>query len=170
MVSNMPGRDRMRARGGANPDPGLRTPAGGLLCMDAAAGVVYPSHPGAAMDLVFERAIPILRIFSVEKADEFYLGWLGFTVDWDHRFAPTAPLYRQVSRAGLALHLSEHHGDGSPGVAVCIHTRGIAAFHRELLAKDYRFNRPGLEQQPWGLTFTAIDPSGNRLRFLEKPA
>jgi hypothetical protein len=33
--------------------------------------------------------IPILRIFSVEKAKEFYCGFLGFTVDWEHRFDRT---------------------------------------------------------------------------------
>ena len=27
------------------------------------------------------RTIPILRIFSVEKAKEFYIGWLGFKID-----------------------------------------------------------------------------------------
>jgi hypothetical protein len=63
----------------------------------------------------FEQVIPILRIFDVPKADEFYLGFLGFSIDWDHRFDENAPLYRQVSRNGLVLHLSEHHGDGSPG-------------------------------------------------------
>lgn len=38
-----------------------------------------------------------------------------FRVDWEHRFEPGFPLYLQVSRDGLVLHLSEHHGDGSPG-------------------------------------------------------
>jgi hypothetical protein len=28
------------------------------------------------------QAIPILRVFSVEKAKEFYLDFLGFTLDW----------------------------------------------------------------------------------------
>ena len=32
----------------------------------------------------------ILRIFDVAKADEFYLGYLGFAVDWDHRFDDNA--------------------------------------------------------------------------------
>jgi catechol 2,3-dioxygenase-like lactoylglutathione lyase family enzyme len=51
--------------------------------------------------------IPILRIFSVEKAREFYLDYLGFHLDWEHRFDDNAPLYMQVSRAGLILHLCE---------------------------------------------------------------
>ena len=40
--------------------------------------------PQCAMQL--EAAIPILRIFSVDKAKEFYVGFLGFSVDWEHRF------------------------------------------------------------------------------------
>ena len=42
------------------------------------------------------QTIPILRIFDVGKAREFYLGFLGFTVDWEHRFDDRAPLYMQV--------------------------------------------------------------------------
>src|SRR5437773_10613657 len=33
-----------------------------------------------------QTAIPILRIFSIEKAKEFYLDFLGFSIDWEHRF------------------------------------------------------------------------------------
>jgi hypothetical protein len=65
-------------------------------------------------------AIPILRIFSVEKAKEFYLDFLGFKTDWEHRFGDNFPLYTQVSRSGLRLHLSEHHGDASPGSTVFV--------------------------------------------------
>ena len=48
-----------------------------------------------------EIAIPILRIFSVEKAKEFYVDFLGFKIDWEHRFGDNFPLYAQVSRLGL---------------------------------------------------------------------
>ena len=37
------------------------------------------------MAIIFESVILILRIFDIGKADEFYQGLLGFTVDWDHR-------------------------------------------------------------------------------------
>jgi Glyoxalase superfamily protein len=66
--------------------------------------------------LKFESAIPILRIFSVEKAKEFYVDFLGFTIDREHRFGDNFPLYAEISRSGLKLHLSEHHGDASPGL------------------------------------------------------
>ena len=60
------------------------------------------------------QAIPVIRIFDEDKAKDFYLGFLGMTLDWEHRFGPDFPLYMQVSREGLVLHLSEHSGDGSP--------------------------------------------------------
>jgi catechol 2,3-dioxygenase-like lactoylglutathione lyase family enzyme len=90
------------------------------------------------MAIEFQSVIPILRIFDIAKADEFYLEYLGFKVDWDHRFDDNAPLYRQVSRGGLVLHLSEHHGDGSPGAHVRVAMKGLVAYHGELQAKTYR--------------------------------
>jgi Glyoxalase superfamily protein len=101
---------------------------------------------------------PLLRIFDIAKADEFYLGFLGFKVDWDHRFDANAPLYRQVSRDGLLLRLSEHHGDGSPGARIRVMMRGIEAFHQEISAKGYRYMRPGLETTPWGMLETGVIP------------
>ena len=115
-----------------------------------------------------EQAIPLLRIFSVEKAREFYLDYLGFVVDWEHRFDPTAPLYMQVSRAGLVLHLTEHHGDCCPGSTVFVRATGLLDFHAELHSRDYPYLRPGLEHAPWGAdTLELTDPFGNRLRFNE---
>ena len=112
------------------------------------------------------RTVPVLRSFDEAKAHEFYVGFLGFTVDWEHRFEPDAPVYMQVSRAGLAIHLSEHHGDGTPGSRVYVYTTGVTALHRELNDKKYRHNRPGLERQEWGMTeVTVIDPFNNRITF-----
>ncbi len=116
----------------------------------------------------FERTVPILRMFSVEKAKEFYLGFLGFQIDWEHRFDDAAPLYMQISRANAALQLSEHYGDGTPGSAVYFYMKGIEELHRELLAKNYRHARPGFHEQPWGMIEMMIDdPFGNKLRFGE---
>ena len=61
----------------------------------------------------FGKTTPILRIFDEAKAREFYVDFLGFKVDWEHRFEPGLPLYLQVSKDGCVLHLSEHHGDCS---------------------------------------------------------
>lgn len=121
------------------------------------------------MAIEFSSVIPILRIFDVPKADEFYQGFLGFVVDWDHRFDPEAPLYRQISRGDLILHLSEHHGDGSPGIRIRVMMQGVEEFQREISAKCYRYMRPGLETTPWGTIETGvIDPFGNLIRFCQR--
>ncbi|TWO73210.1 VOC family protein [Caenimonas sedimenti] len=109
--------------------------------------------------------IPILRIFDEAKALEFYIDFLGFRVDFEHRFEPGLPLYMQVSRDGCVLHLSEHHGDATPGSALRIETEGLDEFQQSLLAKQYKNARPGIEQAPWGRDMTVQDPFGNRLVF-----
>ena len=111
--------------------------------------------------------IPILRMFDVERTYEFYLGFLGFALAWEHRFADDAPLYAEVERDGVRLHLSEHHGDATPGSAVIIHVPDAAALQRQLAERDYKYARPGLETEDWGLTVTVGDPAGNRLIFLQ---
>jgi predicted enzyme related to lactoylglutathione lyase len=123
-----------------------------------------PSEPA------FLAAIPVLRMFDVERTREFYLGFLGFALDWEHRFDPEAPLYMQVSRGALTLHLSEHHGDGSPGIVAFAPIEGIDAFHAEITARGYGHMRPGIEKQSWGRQMQVWDPSGNRIRFCERRA
>jgi len=114
------------------------------------------------------QVIPVLRIFSVEKAREFYLDYLGFQVDFEHRFDERAPLFMQISRDGLVLRLSEHYGDGSPGAAVTVHVQGVRELHAELTAKDYGYLRPGLEKTFYGaLQLRLLDPFGNRLMLDE---
>jgi len=112
--------------------------------------------------------IPLLRIFDVAKAREFYLDYLGFGLDWEHRFDPDAPVYMQVSRAGCVLHLTEHHGDCTPGSTVFVRLTGLEPFHAEITARGYRYLRPGIEVAPWRARVMEVtDPFGNRLRFSE---
>jgi catechol 2,3-dioxygenase-like lactoylglutathione lyase family enzyme len=119
----------------------------------------------------FTQTIPILRIFDVAKAREFYLDFLGFTLDWEHRFEPDLPVYMQVSRCGLVLHLSKHHGDCCPGSTVFVRMQCIEELHRELSDKRYGYNRPGLEMARWNARcMEVVDPFGNRLRFNEDVA
>lgn len=118
--------------------------------------------------IVFIRTVPILRIFDVQKAKDFYCGFLGFAVDWEHTFEPGMPVYMQVSRGSLRFHLSEHHGDGSPGIHIHVEMTGVEDFHREVMAKGYRFMRPGLQDEFYGARAMHVtDPFGNRISFNE---
>jgi len=110
------------------------------------------------------KVMPVFRIFSVEKAREFYLDYLGFQVDFEHRFDERAPLFMQVSRGGLTLRLSGHYGDGSPGAAVTVHVEGVRELHAELTAKNYGYYRPGVQKTFYGaLQLKLLDPFGNHL-------
>jgi uncharacterized glyoxalase superfamily protein PhnB len=119
-----------------------------------------------------DKTIPVLRIFDYRKTVEFYVEWLGFVIDWEHRFEPSSPVYMQVSRGDLVLHLSEHHGDATPGSKVFITGKGLQAFQQELLQKEYRYFRPGLQDTFYGSwEMNVTDPFGNHLAFNEyKPA
>lgn len=124
------------------------------------------------MAVMLTRAVPMLRSFDEAKAKEFYLEFLGFDLDWEHRFGPDMPLYMQVSRGDIAFHISEHHGDGTPGAAVFVEMSGIKAFHAEITARNYPSMRPGIVDAPWGAwLMQVIDPFGNKINFNEmKPA
>ena len=121
------------------------------------------------MAVSFRRTIPLFRIFDLAKAKEFYVGFLGFVVDWEHRFDEDAPAYLQVSRGDLTLHLTEHHGDCCPGSTVLVWMTGVEEFHREITSKGYPYLRPGIETTFYGARCVeVIDPFGNRIRFNER--
>ncbi len=112
------------------------------------------------------KVTPILRVFDESKTREFYIDFLGFSIDWEHRFEDDLPLYMQVSKDGCTLHLSEHHGDCCPGSAVRIEVEDIDTYQQELIEKKYTNARPGVQDQPWGSRDMSInDPFGNRLVF-----
>ncbi len=112
------------------------------------------------------KTTPLLRIFDEQMAKSFYVDFLGFRVDWEHRFEPTMPVYMQVSRDGCVLHLTEHYGDCSPGAGMRIEVDDLTALRDELLAKQSRYARPGIEHMPWGThDMRLTDPFGNRLTF-----
>lgn len=124
-------------------------------------------QPTAGEAVRFEAALPILRMFDVARTKAFYVDLLGFSVDFEHRYEENFPLFMQVSRAGLRLHLSEHHGDGTPGSAVYIYMKGIDAFHAEISARG---GHAGIEPGPAPnmRVLQLWDPSSNQLRFAER--
>ena len=115
-------------------------------------------------------ATPILRMFDPGLARAFYVDWLQFSVEFEHRFGPDMPLYLGLRRDDLALHLTEHHGDTTPGTRVRIRVADLDAFYDDLRARPYGYANPGRpEQMPWGeACLTLTDPSANRLTFYEE--
>ncbi len=114
--------------------------------------------------------VPVLRVFDHAIARSFYCDHLGFTWQWEHRFEPDLPVYAEVSLDGRALHLSEHHGDATPGAGVMITVPDL----RDLPSRVARAGAPELPpghraERLW-LTMLVTDPFGNRLTFWERSA
>ena len=109
--------------------------------------------------------IPILRSFDESKAKEFYIGFLEFQVDWEHRFEDDFPLYMQISKGDCIIHISEHHGDCSPGSALRIEIDDLDSYQKLLNDKKYKNARPAINEMPWGRDMSITDPFGNRLIF-----
>lgn len=119
------------------------------------------------------KVIPILRIFDYSKAIDFYIKWLGFEIVWEYKELKT-PVYFEIAMNNITFHLSEHHGDGSPGVRIFIDDfPDLRTYHQRLIQQDYIYNRPGLETPFYdkgALEMTVIDPFGNRITFVERSA
>lgn len=111
--------------------------------------------------------IPIIRSFDEAKAREFFIEFLEFTLDWEHRFEEGTPLYMQISKGDCVIHVSEHHGDCSPGAALRIQIDELDNYHKHLNEKKYKNARPGITEQPWGRDMSIGDPFGNRVIFSE---
>ena len=109
------------------------------------------------------------RILDEAKAREFYIDYLGFKIEFEHRFNDNAPLFMGISRGDVYLFLSEHHGDGIPGTYVRIDVQGVEELQAELKQKKYKYMNPGLQDQEWGRRELVVyDAFGNRLIFSEE--
>ena len=109
---------------------------------------------------------PILRSFDEDKAKEFYVDFLEFDIEFEHRFEENLPLYIGLIKGGFRLHLSEHHGDSTPITSIRIELENLESFHKKLSDKNYKYYRPSIIKQDWGTMEMIIqDPFGNKLIF-----
>ncbi len=117
---------------------------------------------------MLQSVIPVLRIFDVQKAKEFYIDWLEFNLEWEHVFEENFPVYMEVSKDNIKIHLTEHHGDCTPGSKIFINCNNIQEYCEKLKAKNYKFYKPGVEKTFYNsLCMDVTDPFGNRLSFNE---
>ncbi|WP_420366967.1 glyoxalase superfamily protein [Curtobacterium sp. L1-20] len=112
--------------------------------------------------------IPVLRVFDHVVARAFYCDYLGFEWQWQHQFEADLPVYAQVALGGKVLHLSEHHGDATPGAAVMLVMEDLDRYRDALLVQQHPRSRPGIETDDWGRTMLVLDPFGNRLTFWQR--
>jgi catechol 2,3-dioxygenase-like lactoylglutathione lyase family enzyme len=111
--------------------------------------------------------VPILRMYDVPATIRFYVDYLGCSLDWQDGEGDR-PVYLQVSRDDMMLHLSSHHDDGTPGTVVLVEVGNIDALHAELHKRGYPFLNPGIGRGPGNVReMQLIDPASNRIRFYE---
>ncbi|MBS1795074.1 MAG: VOC family protein [Acidobacteria bacterium] len=115
------------------------------------------------------QASPIFRIFDEFRAREFYLDFLGFEIQFEHRFEPNMPLYMGIRLGDFILHLSEHAGDATPVSGVYIEMTGLDEYQKTLAAKNYKYCRPEIAESGYGTRLMKIiDPFHNWLSFNER--
>ena len=113
------------------------------------------------MDQIEFKGIPTLRILDYQKAMAFYIEFLGFTIDWEHRFGLTEPVYMQIAKNGLTIHLSENKRFQT-GVIVFVESKGIVAFHKELSTRNSADLIPEVVKTNWQtLQMEIKDPFDN---------
>lgn len=116
---------------------------------------------------MFGAPTPVLRSFDEARTRAFYCDFLGFELVFEHRFVPDLPLYMGLRKGTCTLHLSEHYGDATPGLALRIPVGDIDAYVADLRAKPFGNARPGEpDLTDWGTReIMILDPAGNRLIF-----
>lgn len=100
------------------------------------------------MSEIILKGIPTFRILDYEKAMDFYVQGLGFNIDWEHRFGPGEPVYMQVSRNGLTLHLSENKRF-QVSVIVFVHCKELNQFYSELNNRKNKIELSKPEKTNW---------------------
>ena len=113
------------------------------------------------------KGIPTFRMLDYETAMDFYIQGLGFNIDWEHRFGPSEPVYMQISRNGLTLHLSENKRFET-GVVVFVECKELNEFYADLSSRKTKIEFIKPERTNWQTIQMEIeDPFGNLLRFNE---
>lgn len=107
---------------------------------------------------------PILRVGDLRASLRYYVGVLGFKLDW---VDDDASDMASVSRDGHAIMLS--HGDqGQPGTWVWIGVDDIEPLFAEYRLRGARV-RHGPVNHPWAYEMQIEDPDGHVLRFGSEP-
>ncbi len=105
-------------------------------------------------------------MFDVAATKRFYVDYLGCALDGEEGDG-VGPTFITVTRGALRIHLSSHHGDGTPGAVLLVVVDDVEALQAELHGKDYPFFNPGIEPHGSGRELTVLDPASNQIRFFQ---
>ena len=116
-------------------------------------------------------SIPVLKMLDEEKTRRFYMDFLGYKIDWEHRFEPVSsnsPLYMQIRSGESVLHLNGHADSDAPVTEVRIPVKELKAYCDYLREKSQGSERPEVVDPRYSgenQDMNIYDPSGNLLVF-----
>ncbi len=118
--------------------------------------------------------IPVVHCHSMHHAVTFYTKVLDFELigRWPDLGDPALSL---LMREGYELHLSSHRGDGVAGQAIIVLTKDIDALFMKFRVRglvpvsDSLVHLGPTDQTSGTREFYVDDPSGNTLRFVQRP-
>ncbi|MBT5873254.1 MAG: VOC family protein [Candidatus Latescibacteria bacterium] len=119
----------------------------------------------------FESSIPVLRMLDEARAKAFYIDYLGFEIDWEHRFeaaTTNSPLYMQIHQGDAVIHLNGHAEQDASTSEVRIPVRGLEDYCAYLRAKNADYPKPSVVDPRYKGTNTDMnifDPFDNYLVF-----
>ena len=109
--------------------------------------------------------ISTFRVGDARSSESYYRDQLGFATTWQHDPGEGFPVFVEVSRDQVAIHLSEHEGDGAFGAQLYVKVDDAKALHEELAGRGAKIIEP-LQDSEWGhMIFVVEDLDGNVLRF-----
>ncbi len=111
-------------------------------------------------------AVPLLRMIDWTATRRHYVELLDATVNTISDDGDHTPRYVTLTLPGGArLHLSEHHGDGTPGASVLVAVADLDA-HLASLTSTGHGTPLAIADTDRGRSITVHDPAGNRLVFV----
>ena len=116
--------------------------------------------------------IPVLRMSEEAAAKAFYVDFLGFEIEWEHRFedSPESPLYMQIRLGQEVIQLNGHAKPDTPPAEVRTLVRGVQAFCNHLRSIESKFPKPSVVDPRYSgknTDMNLIDPFENYLFFWE---
>ena len=117
-------------------------------------------------------SIPVLRMSEEASAKAFYVDFLGFEIEWEHRFedSPESPLYMQIRLGQAVIQLNGHAKPDTPPAEVRTLVRGVQAFCNHLRSIESKFPKPSVVDPRYSgknTDMNLIDPFENYLVFWE---
>ena len=130
--------------------------------------MVNERHETPLRGFEIRSSIPILRMLDEAKAKAFYLDYLGFKLDWECRFTPTAPVFIQIHLGAAHIHLDGHATEDAPISQVNIPVLGLQNYCDYLIAQGANYPKPCVvDPRSVGRNtdMNILDPFGNLLIF-----